>query len=89
VVVLHVVHPDELDPPIAGEVELEDAETGTVLEIGASLETLQAYRARVQSWLDEQQTACISRGMRYARVRADQPLVSVVLDDLRRAGVLR
>jgi uncharacterized protein (DUF58 family) len=89
VVVLHVVSPDEANPHLAGEVELIDAETNEVLEVGVSLETLSAYRARFATWLDEREAECTSRGIRYARLMTDRPLASVVLDDLRRAGLLR
>lgn len=89
VVVLHVMSPDEVDPRLAGEVELIDGETNEVLEVGISLETLRAYRARMATWLDEREAECTTRGMRYARLMSDRPLASVVLDDLRSAGVLR
>jgi uncharacterized protein (DUF58 family) len=88
-VVLHVVSPDEIDPRLAGEVELIDAETNEVLEVGVSLATLSAYRARFATWLEERAAECTIRGMRYARLVTDRPLASVVLDDLRTAGVLR
>jgi uncharacterized protein (DUF58 family) len=89
VVVLHVVSPDELAPRLAGEVELVDAETNEVLEVGVSLETLSAYRARFATWLDEREAECHARGVRYARLITDRPLASVMLDDLRRSAVLR
>lgn len=89
VVVLHVVSPDEVDPRLAGEVELVDAETNEVLEVGVSLETLAAYRARFATWLAEREAECHARGVRYARLMTDRPLESVMLDDLRRSAVLR
>jgi len=89
IVVLHVLSPEELDPRLAGELELVDAETNEVLEIGVSLDTLAAYRARFTTWLADREAESHQRGIRYARVRTDRPLASVVLDDLRRAAVLR
>jgi uncharacterized protein (DUF58 family) len=89
VVVVHVVSPDELNPQLTGEVELIDAETSGLLELGVSLETLAAYRARFAAWLDERAAECRTRGIRYTRVRTDRALNMVVLDDLRHAGVLR
>jgi len=89
VAVLHVFSPDEQDPTLAGEIELLDAESGDVLELGASLATLDAYRARYRTWQEEQAAACTSRGLRYVRLSTDRPLTSVVLDDLRSAQVLR
>jgi len=89
VVVLHVVSPDELDPRLAGEVELVDAETSELLEVGVSLGTLAAYRARLATWLDEREAECHAHGVRYVRLMTDRPLESVMLDDLRRSAVLR
>jgi uncharacterized protein (DUF58 family) len=89
VVVLHVVSPEEMNPRLSGEMELVDAETNEVLELGVSLETLAAYRARFATWLDEREAECRGRGVRYIRVQTDRPITSVILDDLRRAGVLR
>lgn len=89
VVVVHVVSLEEMDPRLSGEVELIDAETNEAIELGVSLETLAAYRARFAGWLEERAAECRTRGIRYVRVATDRPLASVVLDDLRRAGVLR
>lgn len=89
VVVLHVFSPEEADPRLAGEVELVDAETGDILELGASLATLEAYRSRYAAWQQEQAEACSARGLRYVRVATNRLLTSVILDDLRRGRVLR
>jgi uncharacterized protein (DUF58 family) len=89
VAVLHVVSPEELDPGVSGEVELVDAESGAALELGVSLETLVAYRLRFEEWLNARETDCRRRGMRYIRVRTDQSVTAVVLDDLRRGGLVR
>jgi uncharacterized protein (DUF58 family) len=88
-VIVHVVSPDEVDPRFSGEVELLDAETGEALDVGVSLETLAAYRARFATWRAEREAECIARGIRYLRVQTDRPLESVILDDFRRAGILR
>ena len=89
VVVIHVVSRQELEPRLNGELELVDAETEAALELGVSLETLAAYRTRFDTWLEERASYCRRHEMRYARVRTDRPLASVMLDDLRRARVLR
>ena len=88
-VVLQVVSPQELEPTLAGELELIDAETRDVLEVGLSLAALDAYRARYRRWLAEQASVCGAHGVRYVQLHTDRSLPSVVLDDLRRAGVLR
>jgi uncharacterized protein (DUF58 family) len=89
VAVIHVLSPQEMEPRVSGEVELVDAESGATLELGVTLDTLSAYRARLQSWLDARAADCLGRGMRYIRVRTDRPLGLLVMDDLRRGGLLR
>jgi uncharacterized protein (DUF58 family) len=88
-VVVHVVSPDEITPSLSGEAELVDAETGQVLDIGVSLETLAAYRARFSTWLGEREAECTARGIRYVRATTDRPIETIMLDDLRQARVLR
>jgi uncharacterized protein (DUF58 family) len=89
VVVAHVVSDEEANPTVTGEVELLDAESGAKLEVGVSLTTLAAYRERFATWLDSREADCHARGMRYVRVPTERPLASLVLDDMRRAGILR
>jgi uncharacterized protein (DUF58 family) len=89
VVLLHVLSPDEMEPRLSGQIELLDAETDETLEVGVSLETLAAYRARMAGWLAARQTDCSQRGIRYVRVATDRPLAAVMLEDLRHAGVLK
>ena len=74
---------------VTGEVELIDAESGVTLELGLSLDTLSTYRERLKIWLEQRAAECHQRGIRYARVRTDRPLAAAVLDDLRRARLLR
>jgi uncharacterized protein (DUF58 family) len=89
VAVVHVISPQELDPRLSGEVELVDSESGETIEMGVSLDTLSAYRDRFTRWLDDRATQCRSRGWRYVCVHTDRALASVVLDDLRRGGILK
>jgi uncharacterized protein (DUF58 family) len=87
--ILHVLSPDEQAPELSGELELVDAETGRTLELGVSQATLQAYRQQFADWLDAREAECRRRGLRYIRVRTDRPVNEVVLDDLRRGGLVR
>lgn len=89
VAVLHLVAPEELAPDLAGEVELIDAETGAVTELGVSHATLAAYRTRFSAWLDARQAECHARGLRYRRLSTDVPLAAAVLRDLREMGLLK
>jgi uncharacterized protein (DUF58 family) len=89
VVVIHVVAPQEREPELLGELELVDAETDERLEVGLSLQALGQYRARYETWRERQRSLCAARGVRYVEARTEQPVSTLLLDDLRRAGVLR
>jgi uncharacterized protein (DUF58 family) len=89
VVVIHVVSNAEANPNLAGDIEMVDAETDEVLEVGLSVEALERYRQRYQEWLRQQETVCAGRGLRYVRVNSDGSIDSAILNDLRHAGVLR
>ncbi len=89
VVVVHVLSRQEEQPIPSGEVELIDAESGESLEVGLSVEAVARYRERFVAWLDQIERFHSGRGLRYVRTRTDRPVDLLLLDDLRRGGVLR
>jgi uncharacterized protein (DUF58 family) len=88
VVVVHVLSPQEAEPQPGGDLDLMDAETGEVLQVGLSQAALEEYHRRLEAWQAEVESACWQRGLRYVRVRTDDSLESVVLQRLREARVL-
>ncbi len=87
--VIHLLSLQEEAPDPLGEVELVDAETGEILDIGLNLETVEAYRDRLSAWLGEIERLCAQRDLRYARVRTDRPLDSLLIEDLRHVQLVR
>jgi hypothetical protein len=49
-VILHVLSPQELDPPLEGDLRLVDSETGEGIDVTADLATVDAYKARLAAW---------------------------------------
>ena len=88
VLVLHLLHPAELDPTLRGEIELHDAETGARANYDLTPAALERYRAHAAAWCAAAAAACLARGAAYARVLADQPLEQAVLPYLRQRGLL-
>jgi len=88
VVVLHVLAPDEIDPPLAGELRLVDAETAGGVDITADLTTLDAYKRRLAAWRDELAAATAKRRATYVPVDSTLPLADLVFAELRRRRVL-
>jgi uncharacterized protein (DUF58 family) len=87
-VVLHLLHRDELQPPLSGEIELEDSEYGDRLPISADRATLDRYHARLSQWCSALETACQRRGASYTRISTDMPLERTVIPYLRTRQVL-
>jgi uncharacterized protein (DUF58 family) len=89
VVVLQVLSPQELTPTEGGDVELVDAETGEIVEVSLTARMIGIYRERLDRWCADAEDACNRRGVLYCRVNTDTPLEDVLLDQLRRVGVLK
>lgn len=89
VVVLHVLSPQELQPESGGDAELVDVETGELVEVSLTLETIARYRERLDRWCDDLQACCAERGIRYCRTSTATPFEELLLDALRRRLILR
>jgi uncharacterized protein (DUF58 family) len=89
VIMLHVLSQQELEPAEGGDVELVDAETGEIVEVSLTPRMIGIYRERLDRWCGEAEEACGRRGVTYCRLTTDMPLETVLLDQLRRAGILR
>jgi len=89
VVVVHVLSPDEVDPPLGGDLRLLDVETGEAQEVTLDAGVRALYQRRLAAWREEIQAACRTRDVRYVPVETDTPVDRVVLYELRRQGVVR
>lgn len=73
VLVFHLMHPDEMDPPYDGEILLEDSETGEEMLVdGATLK--RDYAPRLAAFLDDIEHLCIGHEAHYCRIITDEPL---------------
>jgi uncharacterized protein (DUF58 family) len=89
VAVIHVLAPDEVEPPLGGDLRLLDVETRDPQEVTIDGGMRNLYRRRLTAWRDEIQAACHARDTRYVPVETDTPFDRVVLYDLRRAGLVK
>jgi uncharacterized protein (DUF58 family) len=89
VAIVHMLSPDEVDPPLAGDLKLIDIETGTAQEVSLDSGLRTAYRERVLAWRNEAQAFCRARGVRYLAVQTDRAWDEVVLYDMRKAGMVK
>ncbi|KAA5538817.1 DUF58 domain-containing protein [Roseiconus nitratireducens] len=89
VFVMHVLSPEEIDPPLRGDRRLIDAEDGDETEITINAYVLKRYQETLQSFISSVKTFCSRRSIVYLPVRTDQPVDDVMTRYLRQRGVVR
>lgn len=89
VALIHVLAPDEVNPPLTGDLRLVDVETtqGQDVTVDSGLRDL--YLRRLEAWRESMQGYCTGRGVHYASVETTVPWEEVILYQLRRMGVVR
>ncbi|MFO0612176.1 MAG: DUF58 domain-containing protein [Polyangiaceae bacterium] len=78
VALVHVVAPHELEPPLEGDLVLEDAETGARVDVSVDGESLGQYAATVQGLFGELRAHAKRLGATYVVARTDEGLEKVM-----------
>ncbi len=86
---IHLLSPDEVEPPLGGDLRLVDIETGQDAEITLDPSTLGLYRQRLQEWQGEIAGYCNGRHVHYIPLTTDQPWEKLVMQTLRVKGVVK
>lgn len=87
--VVHILSPDEVNPPLSGDLKLRDVESGAEVEITADYDLLARYRAGLADWREELRLFCGARGMHYVPVETTLPFDELLFAWLRKQGVLK
>lgn len=87
--IIHVLSPDEIEPPLAGDLRLVDVETGAAQEVTIDGGMRQLYVERVQAWREGIRAECVRRGIHYMPIETSYAWEKVILYDLRRLGVVK
>lgn len=86
--VIQVLSPQELEPELTGDLKLLDMEDGDQAEITISAALLKYYKKNLSAYCNELKDFCTNRGARYMLVRTSDSAEIVVLNALRRGGLL-
>lgn len=86
---LHVLAPEEIDPPLAGDLRLLDSETSEPQDVSVDGALRDLYKRRVQTWRDEIEAACLKRGVHYVPVTTATTWDEVVLNQMRKLGLVK
>jgi uncharacterized protein (DUF58 family) len=89
VFLMHVLSPEEIDPPLRGDRKLIDVEDGDEAEVTINAQLLGRYKQTVQSFIDNVKSFCNRRSIVYLPVRTDQSVEGIVTRYLRKRGVVR
>lgn len=89
VTLIHVLSPDEITPPLAGDLRLIDAETGQGQEVTIDAAMRDLYTQRLEAWRGEIRAECMRRGVHYLMVETSEAWEKVILQDMRRMGLLK
>jgi len=87
--VIQVLSPQELDPPLTGDLKLIDVEDGDEAEVTISAPLLKRYKATVESFCGELRDFCTRRGATYVRTASDMSVQTLVLDYLRKKRLVK
>ncbi|TWU17119.1 hypothetical protein Pla52o_54570 [Novipirellula galeiformis] len=89
VFVMHILSPEEIDPPLRGDRKLIDVEDRDEAEITLNAHVLHRYKETVESFISEVKQFCSKRSIVYIPVRTDTPVETIVTRYLRERGVVR
>lgn len=89
VYVMHILSPEEIEPPLRGDRQLIDSEDADQTEITINAYVLEQYKKTLQTFLSSVKQFCAKRSIAYLPVRTDQPVDDVMTRYLRQRGVVR
>ena len=87
--IIHLLSPDEVEPPITGDLKLIDIETGSDAELTLDPTTLDLYRDRLRGWQTEIANTCASRQIHYIPITTDEPWDKIIQRTMRAKGIVK
>lgn len=93
VVAIQVLSPQEVEPEgphgVTGDLRLRDAEDADLADVTISAPLLKKYKQNLSAYCGQLREFCARREITCLTVRSDTPIETLLLDYLRRRGLLR
>jgi uncharacterized protein (DUF58 family) len=86
--VLHFLHPEEISPLLRGTYELEDSETGRLINFDISQEAVRNYNKRIEAWRQQLEMDAVSRHAFYLLINTSWDLETEILPLFRERKIL-
>jgi len=89
VIALQILSPQEIHPDLEGDVKLVDVETGLTTDISMGERAMASYRKSLAVFSEELKSALLQRGGHYLLVSTEVPFDRLVMQVLRKRGLVR
>ena len=86
--VIHIMSEDEINPPLSGELKLQDAETGDVKEVTITDRMMEGYKKRMTAFCQSLNQFCARNNITYLQTDTSLPFEDLILRTLRREQIL-
>lgn len=86
---MQLLAPQEVEPDITGDLRLRDVEDADMAEVTISAPLLKKYKQVLAAYCGELREFCARREISNLTVRTDMPIDTLLLDYLRKRGLLR
>ncbi|MDX2119036.1 MAG: DUF58 domain-containing protein [Planctomycetota bacterium] len=87
--IVQVLSPQEDSPTLTGDLKLKDVEDGDTAEVTISAPLLKRYKQNLDAYRSQLAAFCAQREITYLSVRSDTPIDTLLLDYMRRRGVVQ
>ena len=87
--VIQVLSPQEISPEFSGDLKLVDIEDADVAEVTISAALLKYYKRNMSAYCNELKEFCTQRDATYTLMNSSQSVETLVLNYLRRKGLLK
>jgi uncharacterized protein (DUF58 family) len=85
---VQVLSPQEIEPPITGDLRLRDIEDADMAEVTISAPLLKRYKENLAAYCGQLQLFCARREITLLTVRSDTEVQTLLLDYMRKRGLL-
>lgn len=85
---IQMLSPEEIDPPLAGDLQLKDAEDDDLADVTVTRALLNRYRHNLRAYCESLKTFCTNRGINYMFTSTTVPFEQIVLNYFRRRGLM-
>lgn len=85
---IHILSPEEMDPPWGGSIRLIDKEDQGYRDVNLTSRMLRDYRKTLEKFLRETKEFCYNRGIHYIPMNSGDSLDDIVFDKLVKIGVI-